>query len=900
LAERSSGSGDDQSVSSDEGWQLESEEWIEAMDDVLKERGPEGVRRLMRQLQTHLSHRGLVLTDAALNTPYKNTIDVRDQPAYPGNIELETRIGNIIRWNAVAMVLQAYDSGSGVGGHIATYLSAAIMMEVGFNHLFRARTDSYGGDQVHFQAHTAPGVYARAFLEGRLSAEQLANFRRELADGGGLPSYPHPRRLPWFWQMPTASMGLSTPSAIYQARFAKYLESRGLKPGNGGKIWTFIGDGESDEPEVLGTINIASREALDNLVLVINCNLQRLDGPVRGNGKIIQELERAFRGADWHVIKVIWGGGWDPILARDEHGILQERMEQAVDGDYQMYTVSPGDAVREHWVETSPAIKELMKTLTDEEIRSIKRGGQDHQKIYAAFERAAGVTGKPCVILLKTVKGDGLGPGTEGSNTVHQKKHLSADERMELAKRLDIPLAEEEILNAGFYQPAADSEEVVYALAQRERLGGFLPKREVACERLPPPDLEMFADLMAGTEGTDREVSTTMVVVRMLAKLLRDKRLGKYIVPIVPDEARTFGMDGLFPQAGIYSPAGQQYRPVDAGTIAPYREAEDGQILQEGICETGAMASFLAAGTAYANYGLPMIPFYIFYSMFGFQRVGDMIWACGDMMCKGFLLGGTSGRTTLNGEGVQHQDGHSHLVASTIPNMKSYDPAFAYEIVLIVQDGIRRMYGELEDTFYYLTVTNQNYPMPALPENSEGVEEGVLAGMYCFEREADATVNLFGSGAIMSEVRQARRFLRKLGIASNLWSVTSYNELMREGIAAERDQLLSVGAAERTPLVASLLAGEEGVFVAASDYMKALPLSIARWVPGPYVVLGTDGFGLSEDRQVLRDYFEVSAEWVAYAALSTLAQNNMLPADVTRRFATEHGLDVDKADPFEA
>ncbi|MGE0625064.1 MAG: pyruvate dehydrogenase (acetyl-transferring), homodimeric type [Pseudomonadales bacterium] len=878
----------------DETWQLEAQEWLEAMDDVLKERGPEGARTLMRQLQSHLSHRGLVLTDAALNTPYKNTIDVREQPRYPGNIELETRIGNIIRWNAVAMVLRAYDSGSGVGGHIATYLSAATMMEVGFNHVFRAKSEHYGGDQVHFQAHTAPGVYARAFLEGRLGERQLDNFRRELAEGGGLPSYPHPRRLPWFWQMPTASMGLSTPSAIYQARFAKYLESRGLKAKNGGKIWTFIGDGEADEPEVLGTINIASREALDNLVLVINCNLQRLDGPVRGNGKIIQELERSFRGADWHVIKVIWGGGWDPLFARDEDGILQERMEQAVDGDYQMYTVSPGDVVREHWVETSPALRELMKTLTDEEIRSIKRGGQDHQKIYAAFERAAHVTGKPCVILLKTVKGDGLGPGTEGSNTVHQKKQLSADERRELAKRLDIPLPEADVLKASFYLPPEDSSETRYLKERRQALGGYLPRREVACERLDPPDLSLFQDMLAGSE---REVSTTRVIVRMLAKLLRDKRLGRYIVPIVPDEARTFGMDGLFPQAGIYSPAGQIYRPVDAGTIAPYREAEDGQILQEGICETGAMASFLAAGTAYANYGLPMIPFYIFYSMFGFQRVGDMVWACGDMMCKGFLLGGTSGRTTLNGEGVQHQDGHSHLIASTIPNLVSYDPSFAYEIALIVRDGIRRMYAEQEDVFYYLTVTNQNYPMPPMPEG-DGVEAGVLAGMYCVERQAGATVNLFGSGAVMSEVLAARAHLAALGIATNLWSVTSYNELLREGLAAERERLMSVGASDRRSLVSHLLENEEGVFVAASDYIKALPLSIAQWVPGPYTVLGTDGFGLSEDRHVLRDHFEVSAEWIAFAALSTLAQSNRLSADVARQYAGEHGLDTGKRDPF--
>ncbi|MEZ5558583.1 MAG: pyruvate dehydrogenase (acetyl-transferring), homodimeric type [Pseudomonadales bacterium] len=872
-------------------WVAEQQEWLDAIDDVLKHRGADGARALLTRLQAHLSRRGLVLTEAALNTPYKNTIDVRDEPQYPGDIELETRIGNIIRWNAVAMVQQAFDSGSGVGGHIATYLSAATMMEVGFNHVFRAAGSGYGGDQVHFQAHTAPGVYARAFLEGRLTATQLGNFRRELAPGGGLPSYPHPRRLPGFWQMPTASMGLSTPSAIYQARFAKYLESRGLKSRDGGKIWTFIGDGESDEPEVLGTINIASRERLDNLVLVINCNLQRLDGPVRGNGKIIQELERSFRGADWHVIKVIWGGGWDPILARDEHGFLQKRMEQAVDGDYQMYTVSSGDVVREHWVEKTPELRELMKTLTDEEIRSIKRGGQDHKKIYAAFQHAAGVQGKPCVILLKTVKGDGLGPGTEGSNTVHQKKYLNPDERRELARRLNIPLSDDAVLRADFYRPADDSPELGYLQARRAALGGYLPERRVRCERLQPPSLDLFSDMLRGAK---REVSTTMLVVRMLSKLLRDKQLGRYVVPIVPDEARTFGMDGLFPQAGIYSPAGQRYQPVDAGTIAPYREAEDGQILQEGICETGAMASFMAAGTAYANHGLPMIPFYIFYSMFGLQRVGDMIWACGDMMCKGFLLGGTSGRTTLNGEGVQHQDGHSHLLASTIPNLRSYDPAFGYEIALIVRDGIRRMYAEQEDVFYYLTVTNQNQPMPAMPE---GVEDGVLSGMYCFARSAGARVNLLGSGAIMAEVLRARELLAAEGVSANVWSVTSYNELARQALAAERRGLLGGIDAHEQPYVASLLAAEEGVFVAASDYMKSLPMSIASWMPGPYTVLGTDGFGLSEGRPELRDYFEVSAEWIAFAALSTLARHEGRGRERALAFASGHGLDLEKADP---
>jgi pyruvate dehydrogenase E1 component len=875
-------------------WLTEQEEWCDAIDDVLMHRGENQTRELLGKLQAHLSRRGLVFTQAALNTPYKNTIDVRDQPEYPGNVELEMRLGDIVSWNAVAMVLQAYDSGAGVGGHIATYLSAATMMEVGFNHVFRARSDEYGGDQVHFQAHTAPGVYARAFLEGRLNESQISNYRRELGVGGGLPSYPHPRRLPWFWQMPTASMGLSTPSSIYQARFARYLESRGLKPSNGGKIWTFIGDGESDEPEVLGTINIASRESLDNMVLVINCNLQRLDGPVRGNGKIIQELERAFRGADWHVIKVIWGGGWDAILARDEHGILQDRMEQAVDGDYQMYTVSSGDVVREHWVENTPELAELMKTLSDEEIRSIKRGGHDHQKIYAAFQQAAEMRGKPCVILLKTVKGDGLGPGTEGSNTVHQKKQLNETERQELAKRLNIPLTEEAISRAAFYLPAVDTEEMKYLHERRVALGGYLPRREVNCARLAPPPVELFSAML---EGSARPASTTAAVVRMLSRLLRDKQIGRYVVPIVPDEARTFGMDGLFPQAGIYSPAGQRYQPVDAGTISPYREAEDGQILQEGICETGAMASFLAAGTAYANYGLPMIPFYIFYSMFGFQRVGDMIWSAGDMMCKGFLLGGTSGRTTLNGEGVQHQDGHSHLVANTIPNLKSYDPAFAFEIALIVREGIRRMYQEQEDVFYYLTLGNQTYPMPAMPAD---VEEGVLRGMYCFEHNADAAVNLLGSGAIMTEVLKAQALLLELGVVSSIWSVTSYNELSRQALAADRESLLHADGGEVQPYVTQLLEGEGGVFIAASDYQKALAMSISAWVPGPYKVLGTDGFGVSEDRQVLRGYFEVSAEWIAFAALSALAQDDRLGRDVALGFAERAGLDLNKLDPARA
>ena len=874
-------------------WELEQREWLDALAGVLDERGQEQAKGLLTRLQHDLSQKGIVLTDAALNTPYKNTLSLASQPAYPGDIELETRIENVLRWNAAAMVLQAYDSGSGVGGHIATYLSASTMMEVGLNHIFRARSETYGGDQVHFQAHTAPGVYARAYLEGRLTETELANFRRELGEGGGLPSYPHPRRLPWFWQMPCASMGLSTPSAIYQARFAKYLEHRGLKPKNGGKIWAFIGDGEADEPEVLGTINIAAREQLDNVVLVVNCNLQRLDGPVRGNGKIIQELERAFRGADWHVIKVIWGGGWDVLLQRDVEGILQARMEQAVDGDYQMYTVSPGDMVREHWVENNPALRTLMDALTDEEIRSIKRGGHDHKKIYAAFKAAQEVSGKPCVLLLKTVKGYGLGPAVEGHNTVHQKKYLRPDERRELAERLGIPLSPEAVERAEFYRPPDDSDDIRYLKAQRDALGGPIPAREAQCPALAPPPLSFFQDMLEGSG--ERTVSTTMAMVRMLQKLLRDEKLGRFIVPIVPDEARTFGMDGLFPQAGIYSPAGQHYQPVDAGTIAPYREAEDGQILQEGICETGAMASFLAAGTAYANYGLPMVPFYIFYSMFGFQRVGDMIWACGDMLCKGFLLGGTSGRTTLNGEGVQHQDGHSHVIAATVPNLVSYDPAFSFEVAVIVRDGIRRMYQEREDIFYYLTLTNQNYPMPPMPADAA---HGIVRGMYALKRTPNAAVNLLGSGAIMTEVLAAATALEALGKRVNVWSVTSYTELARQGTAAERATMLGAGECEERPYVETLLAEEQGIFVAASDYMKALPLSIARWLPGAYAVLGTDGYGLSESRQQLRRYFEVSTEWIVFAALSTLAQANQGTVEDARRYADEAGLDLTKAMPM--
>jgi pyruvate dehydrogenase E1 component len=875
---------------------IELKEWLESMESVLRVEGSERAKTIFRAVRDYLADAHVIVDEATLNTPYRNTIPLEQQPAYPGDIDVEERLENILRWNAMAMVLRGFDDGSGVGGHIGTYASAATMLEVGLNHFFRLRGEKYGGDLVSIQAHAAPGIYARAYLEGRLSEHQLEHFRRELQPGGGLSSYPHPRNMPTFWQFPSASMGLSTPSAIYQARFSKYLENRELKPANGGKVWSFIGDGEADEPEVLGTINIAAREQLDNLVMVVNCNLQRLDGPVRGNGKIIQELERSFRGAGWHVIKVIWSGEWDPLFAIDHEGVLQDRMERAVDGDYQMYSVSSGKEVREHWVGNDQKLAEIMQVLSDEEIRCIRRGGHDHRKIYAAFARAAATQGRPTVILIKTIKGFGM-QGYEGSNAVHQKKNLSAEERVDTARRLGIPLDDQAAVRAAFYCPAENSAEIQYLRARREALGGPWPQRQVNCPALNTPDLEFFEDQLKGSG--DRTLSTTMAFVRMLAKLMDHPEIGRYVVPIVPDEARTFGMEALFRKAGIYSFEGQKYRPVDSSTLMPYREAQDGQILQEGICEAGAMASFLAAGTAYAVHEVPTIPFYVFYSMFGFQRVGDMIWSCGDMLCRGFLLGGTSGRTTLNGEGPQHQDGHSQIVASTVPNMLSYDPSFAYELAVIIRDGIRRMYEDQQNVFYYITIHNQNDSMPAMPE---GIRDGIVKGLYCYQRaeqapKAGRKAHLLGSGAIMAEVLRARELLQQMDISTDVWSVTSYNELSREALRIERRNML--GPAEQRPLpyVRQQLEAEQGVFVAASDYMKALPMSIARWIPGPFVALGTDGYGLSESRADLRAHFEVSAEYIAFAALAALAERGQVKpaelADAMRRL----GIDRDKPDP---
>ncbi|MBT3696252.1 MAG: pyruvate dehydrogenase (acetyl-transferring), homodimeric type [Gammaproteobacteria bacterium] len=861
-------------------------EWAQAIDDILGEYGEAGVREILRSLQDHVLSLNIPLDEATLNTPYRNTIGPESQPAYPGNLALEERIEKIIRWNAIAMVLQAQDKGIGVGGHIATYASCATLLEVGFNHFFRgagANNNRGAVDMLLPQPHAAPGIYARAFLEGRLSETHLKNYRQELGEGGGLSSYPHPRSMPDFWEVPNASMGLSTPAAIYQARFAKYLENRGLKEAASGKVWCFIGDGESDEPEVLGTINIAAREKLDNLVLVVNCNLQRLDGPVRGNGKIIQELERVFRGADWQVLKVIWGSGWDALLSRDSEGVLQRRMDECLDGDYQMYSVLPGDVQREHWVEGNAALEQMMNTLTDEEVKAIKRGGQDQKKIFAAFAKASEPNGKPTVILVKTVKGDGM--GAQGKNTAHQYKNIPVEERVTVAKELGIPLDDKAAMAAQFYRPAEDSPELIYMREQREKLDGYLPNRNVSCAPLQIPQLERFKEILAGSGK--REVSTTMVMVRLMSSLLRMPEVAKYIVPIVPDEARTFGMDGLFKAAGIYSADGQKYRPVDADSLLPYREANDGQILQEGICEVGAMASFMAAGSAYSVHGLPMIPFYIFYSMFGFQRVGDMIWSCGDMMCKGFLLGGTAGRTTLNGEGLQHQDGHSHILASTVPSLLSYDPAFGYEVAVIVREGMRRMYEEQEDIFYYLTLYNENHLMPDMAEvlavtdqTQEALVQSILQGGYCFSRTSDAPaqIHLLSSGSIMQQVMAAASQLEKMGFNVAIWSMTSFVELQRQAMAVDRSNRDADATAkdQQVSNLEQMFAGQSGAFVAVTDYMASLALGIAAWMPEGYEVLGTDGFGLSESRPALRAHFEVDAKTIVRVALINLRRQALM------------------------
>ena len=880
-----------------DGIEEDKKEWLEALENVFENYGDQGVSFLLRSLSDWHDKNSSSSPTKNLNTPYLNSIQISEQPNYPGDLELEKRIENILRWNAMAMVLQGQDNGSGVGGHIATYASAATLMEVGFNHFFRKQSESYGGDLIIPQPHTSPGIYARSFIEGVLSEAQLKNFRRELKKEGGLTSYPHPRSMPNYWQVANASMGLSTPTAIYQARFAKYLENRGLKPKLGGKVWCFIGDGETDEPEVLGTINVASRERLDNLILVINCNLQRLDGPVRGNGKIIQELESSFLGSGWNVIKVIWGGGWDKLLDADDEGILAQRMEECVDGDYQRYSILNGDQQREHWVDGNSKLKRMMDSLTDEELKQIKRGGQDQKKIFSAFNKALQSIDKPTVILIKTVKGDGM-VGMQGSNSVHQKKNLDSEQRLSIAKNLGIPLDETSIKKAKFYHPGPNSPEARYLNERRAALGGSIPERKNNCALLKPPPLSSFKSITDG--ASNKPQSTTMALVRILAILLREESLKKYIVPIVPDEARTFGLEALFKIAGIFSLQGQKYTPVDANSLITYREAEDGQILQEGICEVGALASFLAAGTAYSIHNLPMIPFYFFYSIFGFQRVGDMIWTCGDMLCRGFLIGGTAGRTTLNGEGIQHQDGHSQVVANTYPNLRSYDPAFAYELVVIVREGIRQMYELQNNIFYYITAYNENYLMPKMPKNKV-IEKGILAGAYHFDSTKSSEISdihLLGSGSIMQQTLIAKNMLEEMGFGVSMWSVTSYNELYRDAEECDRENRMNPFTRSKTPYLQKLFAKTKGVYISVSDYMKALGNSIAPWMPSNYCVLGTDGYGVSETREDLRNYFEISPDYICHAALVALFKIKKISSKEFKQLCQGLAIDTKKPNPI--
>jgi pyruvate dehydrogenase E1 component len=874
---------------------LERREWRESLDYVIQQGDRGRVQRLLTSLRDHARVAGVGLPFTAV-TPYINTIRAEEETPLPGSQEIERRIKSLVRWNAMAMVVRANRASDGIGGHISTYASAATLYEVGFNHFFRGRGNDGGGDIVYFQGHASPGIYARAFLEGRMSVEKLHNFRRELGQGGGLSSYPHPWLMPDFWEYPTVSMGLGPIMSIYQARFNRYLEDRGLKKTSNAKVWAFLGDGETDEPESLGAISLAAREKLDNLIFVINCNLQRLDGPVRGNGQIIQELEAIFRGAGWNVIKVIWGCDWDHLLASDHDGLLVKRMGEIVDGQYQKYAVEDGAYMREHFFGVDPRLLDMVKHLSDEQLKRLRLGGHDPVKVYNAFKAAVETTGQPTVVLARTIKGYGLGEAGEGKNITHQQKKLNESDLRVFRTRFGIPISDEEIADAPFYRPADDSTELQYLRERRKALGGYVPSRSVRVEPLHAPIDALFEEFSKGTEG--RKASTTMVFVRILAKLLRDKEIGELIVPIIPDEARTFGMESLFRAIGIYSHVGQKYEPVDMDTLLYYKEAQNGQILEEGITEAGSMSSFIAAGSAYATHGVNTIPFFIYYSMFGFQRVGDLIWAAGDTRVRGFMVGATAGRTTLAGEGLQHQDGHSHVLSLPVPNCISYDPAYAYEMAVIIQDGIRRMYRDQESIFYYLTVMNEQYVMPAMPT---GVRDGILKGMYRLQPasnpKAKLRAQLFGSGAILNEVVQAAGLLEKYGVSADVWSVTSYQELYRDGHACDRWNMLHPGDKLRVPYVAECLKDAPGVLVAASDYLKVLPDAIDQWMPRRMRSLGTDGFGRSEDRQRLRDFFEVDARFVALATLAELAKDGQLDQKVVAQAIKDFGINPEKPNP---
>jgi len=872
----------------------ETREWIESLESSLAVHGPERAHFLLEQLIDHARRSGAYLPYRP-NTAYLNTIPTSREPGYPGDRELEKRIEAMIRWNAMAMVVHANRKGTELGGHIASYASSGMLYEVGFNHFWRAPSEDHPGDKVYIQGHSSPGIYARSYLEGRLTEEQLLHFREDVG-GKGITSYPHPWLMPDYWQFPTVSMGLGPIMGIYHARYMRYLEHRGLVDPKDAKVWCFLGDGEMDEPESLGAISLAAREGLDNLIFVVNCNLQRLDGPVRGNGKIIQELEADFLGSGWNVIKLIWGNRWDPLLEKDTQGLLRRRMEEAVDGEYQNFKAKGGAYTREYFFGKYPELKEMVANMSDEEIWRLNRGGHDARKVYAAYHEASRHKGQPTVILAKTVKGFGMGKAAEAKNIAHQQKKLGEEDLKYYRDRLNLPISDEQINEVPIYRPKEDSPEIKYMKERREKLGGYLPARKDTSPKLEIPSIDIFKQYL---NGTDREISTTMAFVRMLTALTKDKKIGKYVVPIIPDEARTFGMDGLFRQLGIYSSVGQLYEPQDSDQLMFYKETKTGQILQEGITEAGSMSSWIAAATAPANWGVPTIPFYSYYSMFGFQRIGDFAWAAGDMQARGFLMGGTAGRTTLNGEGLQHQDGHSHILCSTIPNCVAYDPAFAYEMAVVVHDGLKRMYEDKENVFYYITMMNENYAHPAMPE---GAEEGIKRGLYLFrqgDKRKKKRVQLLGSGTIFREVIAAAELLEEdFGVTADIWSATSFTELRRDGMDVDRWNRLHPDTKKpRRTWVEKQMEGFDGPAVAATDYIRAFPDQIRPWVNRHYLTLGTDGYGRSDSRENLRRFFEVNRYHIAVTALKALADEGQMDSKKVAEAIKKYGIDPEAPNP---
>ena len=872
----------------------ETQEWLDSLRSVIDSEGPERAHFLIETMIDQARRSGTNLPYNA-TTSYLNTIPTHLQQKHPGNPDMERRIRALIRWNAVMTVLRANEKSPGIGGHIASFQSAATLYDVGFNHFFRATNDNFGGDLVYFQGHSSPGIYARAFLEGRISEEQLSNFRME-ANGQGLSSYPHPWLMPDFWQFPTVSMGLGPIMGIYQARYLKYLHDRGIADTSDRKVWVFCGDGEMDEPESQGAISLAARENLDNLIFVINCNLQRLDGPVRGNGKIIQELESNFRGSGWNVLKVIWGSYWDPLIAMDKDGLLKKRMEECVDGEYQNFKAKGGAYTREHFFGKYPELREMVSAMSDEDIWRLNRGGHDPHKVYAAYAAAASHKGQPSIVLAKTVKGYGMGDAGEGQNITHQQKSMDIESLKTFRTRFDLPISDKEVESLSFYKPANDSPEIQYMMERRKELGGFLPARRKKTKAQKIPELSAFSNVT--NSSGDREISTTMAFVRILSTLVRDKELGKYIVPIVPDEARTFGMEGMFRQLGIYSSVGQLYEPQDSDQVMFYKEQKDGQILEEGINEAGSFSSWIAAATSYSNSDIQTIPFYIFYSMFGFQRIGDLAWAAGDSRCRGFLLGATAGRTTLNGEGLQHEDGHSHLLAATIPNCVSYDPCFAYELAVIIQNGLERMIQNQEDVYYYITVMNENYTHPELPK---GVEQGIIEGIYPFTKSKikGPKVQLMGSGVILREVIEAANILEvDFKVAVDIFSVTSFNELRKNALDVERWNRLNPGKDKKLSNVENAISDKESPIIASTDYMKSFPEQIARFLPNHFIALGTDGFGRSDSRKALRDFFEVDRFYIVIAALTSLVDAKKIDSSVLLKAIKDLKLNGNKPNPM--